>query len=116
MDLSPEDGVLIEQVGLAFLGEAGLQRADPAAAQRRRIGEGEGAGRTGRVLMDGEKGDEPTVLQIFLAKRRARPLGRDQEDVEVRPGFDEREADRSEERRVGKECVSTCRSRWSPYH
>src|SRR3546814_4082294 len=25
-------------------------------------------------------------------------------------------AARSEERRVGKECVSTCRSRWSPYH
>src|SRR3546814_19765322 len=25
-------------------------------------------------------------------------------------------ADRSEERRVGKECVSTCRSRWSPDH
>src|SRR3546814_12406380 len=24
--------------------------------------------------------------------------------------------DRSEERRVGKECVSTCRYRWSPYH
>src|SRR3546814_11615655 len=23
---------------------------------------------------------------------------------------------RSEERRVGKECASTCRSRWSPYH
>src|SRR3546814_11327896 len=28
-----------------------------------------------------------------------------------REGFD-----RSEERRVGKECVSTCRSRWSQYH
>src|SRR3546814_14333161 len=26
------------------------------------------------------------------------------------------EAARSEERRVGKECVSTCRSRWLPYH
>src|SRR3546814_9004191 len=26
------------------------------------------------------------------------------------------ETDRSEERRVGEECVSTCRSRWSPYH
>src|SRR3546814_15781788 len=26
------------------------------------------------------------------------------------------QAARSEERRVGKECVSTCRSRWSPYH
>src|SRR3546814_19373070 len=25
-------------------------------------------------------------------------------------------ANRSEERRVGKECVSTCKSRWSPYH
>src|SRR3546814_14609742 len=24
--------------------------------------------------------------------------------------------DRSEERRVGKECVSRCRSRWSPFH
>src|SRR3546814_3200067 len=24
--------------------------------------------------------------------------------------------ERSEERRVGKECVSTCRARWSPYH
>src|SRR3546814_12052208 len=38
------------------------------------------------------------------------------------PGEDKRqpragvEAVRSEERRVGKECVSTCRSRWSPYH
>src|SRR3546814_15345026 len=28
----------------------------------------------------------------------------------------ELDASRSEERRVGKECVSTCRSRWSPYH
>src|SRR3546814_13297954 len=27
-----------------------------------------------------------------------------------------RHPDRSEERRVGNECVSTCRSRWSPYH
>src|SRR3546814_1568897 len=27
-----------------------------------------------------------------------------------------RDLHRSEERRVGKECVSTCRSRWSPYH
>ena len=29
---------------------------------------------------------------------------------------DKRIVSRSEERRVGKECVSTCRSRWSPYH
>src|SRR3546814_13413868 len=30
-----------------------------------------------------------------------------------RPAFHQK---RSEERRVGKECVSTCRSRWPPYH
>src|SRR3546814_13104094 len=33
------------------------------------------------------------------------------------PGrLDNRRFNRSEERRVGQECVSTCRSRWSPYH
>ena len=37
------------------------------------------------------------------------------------PGLDKLVADnvragRSEERRVGKECLSVCRSRWSPYH
>src|SRR3546814_2043502 len=49
-------------------------------------------------------------------------------DLALRHGFDINEAARavefepcerevrSEERRVGKECVSTCRSRWSPYH
>src|SRR3546814_3797845 len=31
-------------------------------------------------------------------------------------GYAANPAVRSEERRVGKECVSTCRSRWSPYH
>src|SRR3546814_18664704 len=32
------------------------------------------------------------------------------------PRWRQKEGPRSEERRVGKECVSTCRSRWSPYH
>src|SRR3546814_11262036 len=47
----------------------------------------------------------------------------DQEDLAGRPFvgpaggiFDKALTDRSEERRVGKECVSTCSSRWSPYH
>src|SRR3546814_11670861 len=36
---------------------------------------------------------------------------------EMEAWLEERASDgRSEERRVGKECVSTCRSRWSPYH
>src|SRR3546814_3406310 len=44
--------------------------------------------------------------------RRDAPAGAD------RPGAEPADlgARRSEERRVGKECVSTCRSRWSPYH
>src|SRR3546814_11533220 len=50
-------------------------------------------------------------------------LGRGDADVIVTDGFSGNIAlktiegtARSEERRVGKECVSTCRSRWSPYH
>src|SRR3546814_3635846 len=38
------------------------------------------------------------VVHVEVARREAPGVGR------------------SEERRVGKECVSTCRSRWSPYH
>src|SRR3546814_13614275 len=37
-----------------------------------------------------------------------------QKDLTIR--VNETVNDRSEERRVGKECVSTCRSRWSPYY
>src|SRR3546814_4530215 len=43
---------------------------------------------------------------IRLQKKRPRPAEQDSPVVQAR----------SEERRVGKECVSTCRSRWSPYH
>src|SRR3546814_19738807 len=39
----------------------------------------------------------------------------DREAKTVSVAFDETLPPRSEERRVGKECVSTCRSRWSPY-
>src|SRR3546814_7743461 len=38
------------------------------------------------------------------------------EQLETRPFTSLEDAVRSEERRVGKECVSTCRSRWAPYH
>src|SRR3546814_16220828 len=34
----------------------------------------------------------------------------------IAPSYPGSDRTRSEERRVGKECVSTCRSRWSPYH
>src|SRR3546814_2637525 len=50
------------------------------------------------------------IAWTTIYKQRKRELPRD-------PIPDHRALfDRSEERRVGKECVSTCRSRWSPYH
>src|SRR3546814_5220906 len=38
------------------------------------------------------------------------------ESARAKSGIGQTAQVRSEERRVGKECVSTCRSRWSPYH
>src|SRR3546814_5347291 len=49
------------------------------------------------------EGDQVTVGTLTL-------------DVYHTPGHTPGHVIRSEERRVGKECVSTCRSRWSPYH
>src|SRR3546814_658077 len=49
--------------------------------------------------------DYPDTPRVSLADRSYFRQHRDN------PGLS-----RSEERRIGKECVSTCRSRWSPYH
>src|SRR3546814_2622754 len=46
----------------------------------------------------------------------ARVAGRRRPPLHVGDALRGREQHRSEERRVGNECVSTCRSRWSPYH
>src|SRR3546814_16421292 len=54
--------------------------------------------------------------QLRLAMRESLPMAREHAVLgTVQPCRQLIEA-RSEERRVGKECVSTCRSRWSPYH
>src|SRR3546814_4357608 len=54
--------------------------------------------------------DEKFALLMLHVHRLAPARGK---DVHKAAG---RLRQRSEERRVGKECVSTCRSRWSPYH
>src|SRR3546814_17765450 len=46
----------------------------------------------------------------LMAGRAAEAVQWTSRALRERPSF------RSEERRVGKECVSTCRSRWPPYH
>src|SRR3546814_4870572 len=60
-----------------------------------------------------------TLVAVFVVIRH-RDAGRSQPGGGIRTEHaltrHQLEANRSEERRVGKECVSTCRSRWSPYH
>src|SRR3546814_13873351 len=80
---------LARQIEIARLGAAELARA--GVRQRAR----------GHQFDDAmHAGDRPHPLADFVTK----------------PASFFRIRRRSEERRVGKECVSTCRSRWSPYH
>src|SRR3546814_17845233 len=55
-------------------------------------------------------GSLTTLLAAFLGSWFAFRLQAKGDAVKVRAGY----IQRSEERRVGKECVSTCRSGWSP--
>src|SRR3546814_13888159 len=67
--------------------------------------EAEGDGNSGGENGDGDKADQHAKVQFIHSPSSGR-----------RPnGISRPMAIRSEERRVGKECVSTCRSRWSPY-
>src|SRR3546814_14026814 len=71
-------------------------------------GDGQGVDELGKRRVDSlVLGPERQLLRQHVVGR-----GVDGEGHGRQPG----EANRSEERRVGKECVSTCRSRWSPYH
>src|SRR3546814_2026954 len=60
-------------------------------------------------------GVQTCALPISLRIGHVRNADR-RRTVARRVGQQHRRLERSEERRVGKECVSTCRSRWSPYH
>src|SRR3546814_2343352 len=55
------------------------------------------------LVVSGRSQQQPAAVELVL----------DGQDEGQGAGADRQ---RSEERRVGKECVSTCRSRWSPYH
>src|SRR3546814_15559231 len=93
-DLRP-DHDLDRRVLEVHPGELGLiifVRPERLGAERQEFLEAGVAGDRRRLFEELRRRLQP--LLIFLA---------------VRPG-------RSEERRVGKECVSTCRSRWSPSH
>src|SRR3546814_11260206 len=61
-----------------------------------------------QAIVDCAWGDENDLAKLLRALLIASP------SFSLRGGT--REVIRSAERRVGTECVSTCRSRWSPYH
>src|SRR3546814_20266662 len=64
-----------------------------------------------RIVRPTELSILPRVMEMihrhFVGEVIKRSVGRDDEDIR---------AERSEERRVGTECVRQCRSRWWPYH
>src|SRR3546814_17257613 len=87
------------------------------AGGRRGGGGGQGRARGDRHVAEGRA--RPGACACEPARRRARRrvrAGGVRVSAGRRGGRGTRGARRTEERRVGKECVSTCRSRWSPEH
>src|SRR3546814_4463083 len=70
----------------------------------------------GAVELAEDGGGEILVLPAPGALGRDMRVSDEQESIRLDRLRDLTFVTRSEERRVGKECVSTCRSRWSPYH
>src|SRR3546814_12370901 len=100
----------------AFTHAQVARRAQVIAARSQRAVPGIGPGL--QVLPGVLAGGQQVIGQIFRNADLGVALG-DDSGAARRVGEHHRTlagAARSEERRVGKECVSTCRSRWSPYN
>src|SRR3546814_14830193 len=84
-----------------------------------RVGGPKGRGGGGLRALWGAPSAAPSNLNplrargIFAARKDNHMAAKKQKDSSADLRTNEKK--RSEERRVGKECVSTCRSRWSPY-
>src|SRR3546814_11361554 len=107
---------MVERVGKALplgemlpeIGETAIERVAPRIDDL-------------RILQDqvNEPGIAPVIGQLVDIKRLSGLALHARAFEKFRPQFGKasgRHFGRSEERRVGKECVSTCRSRWWPYH
>src|SRR3546814_3639437 len=70
------------------------------------------------LMKDAKARGLPIILvsDTYLSEAQLRQLIEEAAGRDVIDMVDRVFVSRSEERRVGKECVSTCRSRWSPYH
>src|SRR3546814_21014001 len=109
-----------------MIGEADTFGGSGSASQQDRMAEEAGRAPTRKgaavAIIDHRQlaarvGDKNIVCQFKECARVAAAWtvpGADEIVFMRRDGF--AAARRSEERRVGKECVSTCNTRWSPYH
>ena len=88
-----QNALLAEEVGLAFLLEAGLDDAGAAAADGTRIGERDLQRVAGGVLLHGHQAGHAAAAHIFRAHGVARALGRDHENVEIGARLDQLEMD-----------------------
>src|SRR3546814_13403206 len=70
----------------------------------------------GRLLERGFRAPQGSGRRARQTDRRRSALDKVQQPLSPAWPPDLKRGRRSEERRVGKECVSTCRSRWSPDH
>src|SRR3546814_15132490 len=111
MGLKMNDAILIREGHAAFEAARAKRGLEPLSAQL--------------LALDEQKRAVSTQVQTCQARRNeaSKLIGQAmaQKDMEKAEALKAEVADlkermRSEERRVGKECVSTCRSRWSPYH
>ena len=85
--------------GYQFTGEIRILPANPD-------------GRAGAAAAEPKSALPPTNLPEPISEL----IGRDDELREILSLAAAHRLGRSEERRVGKECIAVCRSRWSPYH
>src|SRR3546814_16944241 len=100
---------------LHFIDTFGLRRADPAGIN----GALEGVNSLAPIEHPAQLVPESVLDKVVSQKRRTQQppqLHASLIDWIALAGRTEPRKSRSEERRVGKECVSKCRSRWSPYH
>src|SRR3546814_15623534 len=103
--------------------DAGMRAEDPTIAEVLK-GQGYATGQFGKNHLGDRDEFLPTMhgFDEFMATSIISMPKRSPSCAIIRPPRTSRISGRnsargrSEERRVGKECVSTCRSRWSPYH
>src|SRR3546814_13633405 len=115
----------VQTCALPISGHAGVHHVAEAAADRRVLLQAPVVEHPGDVAVDGDRlgliddeGTVQTTADLFEASLvRVVPEGAGVDGVDlVDEALTGRAGVRSDERRVGKECGSTCRSRWAPMH